>query len=358
MPEKYAKSDLFEILPIYIKDVFRNNGMKPALKTIEEYILLKISENNFNPFVDFLKTHKWDGQDRINEIFNILHLENPLYKTLVKKWLYQTVCISFNTLDNPFGVEGILTLQGKQGIGKTRFFSLLSIEPEWFADGVTIDVNNKDTLIKATSKLICELGEVDSTIKKEQSALKAFVTSAEDDIRPPYGKKSIRRARNTSFCATVNPEVFLKDATGNRRFWVVPVTEIDYKRLENYGKDWVKQLWLQVYEEIKNNLQCFRLTEQERAELEKNNLKFTEFLPFEEELLQKFDFKSIIRDRWTAQELIEHLGFNTIPQILGKSLRKIQNNYPELVDIKRTNTSIIYTLPIKKEVDKNTPKQK
>ena len=77
MPEKYAKSDLFEILPIYIKDVFRNNGMKPALKTIEEYILLKISENNFNPFVDFLKSHKWDGQDRISEIYSILHLENP-----------------------------------------------------------------------------------------------------------------------------------------------------------------------------------------------------------------------------------------------------------------------------------------
>lgn len=150
----------------------------------------------------------------------------------------------------------------------------------------------------------------------------------------------------------------MKDSTGNRRFWVVPVTEIDYKRLENYGKEWVKQLWLQVYDEVKNNLQCFRLTEQERAELEKNNLKFTEFLPFEEELLQKFDFNSIIRDRWTAQELIEHLGFNTIPQILGKSLRKIQNNYPELVDIKRTNTSTFYTLPIKKEVNKNIPKQK
>lgn len=213
MPEKYAKSDLFEILPIYLKDIFRNNGVKPTISTIEEYILLKISENHFNPFVDFLQSHKWDGKDRINEIYNILHIENSFYKILVKKWLYQTVCISFNTLENPFGIDGILTLQGKQGIGKTRFFSLLSIEPEWFADGVTIDVNNKDSLIKATSKLICELGEVDSTLRKEQSALKAFVTSPEDEIRPPYGRKSIRRARNTSFCATVNPQIFLKDST-------------------------------------------------------------------------------------------------------------------------------------------------
>lgn len=213
MPDKFSKSDLFSVLPIYLKDVLKNNGIKVTTSTIEEYILLEISQNNFNPFVEMLQNNVWDGKDRITEIYNILHLKNDFYKTLVKKWLYQTVSISLNSLDKPFGIEGVLTLQGKQGIGKTRFFSLLALKPEWFAEGVTIDVNNKDSLLKATSKLICELGEVDDTLKKQQSALKGFVTSAEDDIRPPYGKKSIRRARNTSFCATVNPQSFLKDET-------------------------------------------------------------------------------------------------------------------------------------------------
>ena len=76
-------------------------------------------------------------------------------------------------------------------------------------------------------------GEIDSTLKKEQSALKAFLTSPEDDIREPYAKKSIRRPRTTSFCASVNPYMFLKDSTGNRRFWVIHTEKIQIHKLRD-----------------------------------------------------------------------------------------------------------------------------
>lgn len=349
LPEAYAESDLFEILPIYIKDVLINHGIRVNTNIIGEYILLEISKNNFNPFVDFLKSNKWDGKDRINELFDIFHIEKEFYKTLFRKWLLQTVSMSFNTLEKPYGIDGVLTLQGKQGIGKTYALSLLSPNPEWFQDGLTIDVNNKDSLIRATSAFISEIGEFDSTIKKEQSALKAFLTSPVDEIRPPYGKKSIRRARTTSFCATVNPESFLKDESGNRRFWIIPVEKIDYEKLKNYGNEFVMQLWLQVYDEIKENFQKFRLSREEREELDKNNLTFTEFLPCEEELLQLFDFKSKERQIWTNQNLIKEFEFNISPQMLGKTINKIKNSYPDLVEIKRKNTGNIYYLPIKKK---------
>lgn len=348
MPKKYADSDVYNILPIYLKDILRNNGIKVNTNIIEEYILLEISKNNFNPFIDFLTSNKWDGKDRITELFDIFNITDEFYKILFKKWLYQTVSIVFNNLDNPYGIDGVLTLQGGQGIGKTYSLSLLSPNPEWFQDGLTIDVNNKDSLIKATSALISEIGELDSTVKKEQSSLKAFLTSAVDDIRPPYGKKSIRRARNTSFCATVNPQSFLKDESGNRRFWVIPVEKIDYQRLETYGRDWILQLWLQIYNETKDNLQKFRLSKDEREKLNKSNLRFSEFLPGEEELLQKFNFDSIEKYRWTNQELIAKFNLNISPQILGKTLNKLKNTYPELIEIKRTSKGNVYILPIKK----------
>ena len=348
MPKKYADSDVYNILHIYLKDILRNNGIKVNTNIIEEYILLEISKNNFNPFIDFLTSNKWDGNDRITELFDIFNITDEFYKILFKKWLYQTVSIAFNNLDNPYGIDGVLTLQGGQGIGKTYSLSLLSPNPEWFQDGLTIDVNNKDSLIKATSALISEIGELDSTVKKEQSTLKAFLTSAVDDIRPPYGKKSIRRARNTSFCATVNPQSFLKDESGNRRFWVIPVEKIDYKRLETYGRDWILQLWLQIYYETKDNLQKFRLSKEEREKLNKSNLRFSEFLPGEEELLQKFNFDSIEKYRWTNQELIAKFNLNITPQILGKTLNKLKNIYPELIEIKRTSKGNVYCLPIKK----------
>ena len=135
---------------------------------------------------------------------------------------------------------------------------------------------------------------------------------------------------------------------GNRRFWIIPVEKIEYEKLKNYGKKFIMQLWLQVYEETKDNFQKFRLTGKEREMLNKNNLAFTEFLPCEEELLQVFDFNVKERYIWTNKELIEKFKFNITPQLLGKTLNKIKENYPELIEIKRKNTGNVYFLPIKK----------
>jgi len=158
MPEKYAISDLHTILPIYIKDVLRNNGIKiNDTKKIDEFITLEIAKNNFNPIIGLIVYTPWDGLDRFEEICSIFHLEKTLDKILFIKWLEQCVAILFNDLKSPFGAEGILTLHGKQGIGKTRGLSLLALNPEWFADGVVIDMNNKDSLLKSTSYWICEL---------------------------------------------------------------------------------------------------------------------------------------------------------------------------------------------------------
>lgn len=129
---------------------------------------------------------------------------------------------------------------------------------------------------------------------------------------------------------------------------MIPVEKIDYEKLERYGKDFVLQLWFQIYSEVKDDFQKFRLNKQEKEMLNKNNLKFTEFLPCEEELLQAFDFKSKEKYIWTNKELIDEFKFNITPQLLGKTLNKIKNNYPELIEIKRKNTGNVYYLPIKK----------
>lgn len=354
MPNKFAESDLFNIISIYLKNILRNNGVKiGSTRTIDEFITIELAKNNFNPVLDMLQKETWDKKDRLDELYKILDIKDEFYKILVKKWLYQTIAMLFNTLDKPIGAEGVLTLQGKQGIGKSRFFSLLAIKPEWFIDGVSLDMNNKDSIIKATSRWIVEIGELDSTVKREQSSLKAFITSSEDDIRPPYGKSSIRRARNTSFCATVNPFDFLKDSTGNRRFWVIPIKNIDIQKLESNGREWILQLWLQIYEDVTSynkrsgNFNIFRLTPEEREKLEKENLNYTEFLPYEEELLQTFN-KDSIKYEWTNRELIDAFFENATPVMLGRALNKIKNNFPELVEIKRTNIGNKYLLPIKK----------
>lgn len=350
MPERYAKSDLYTILPIYLKGVLRNKGVKlNDTKKVEEFITLEISKNNYNPIIELFDNNKWDENDRYEEICNIFGLEKQFYKTLFIKWLKQAVAMLLNRLERPFGAQGVLVLQGKQEIGKSWGLSLLAIEPEWFADGVVIDMNNKDSIIKATSRWICELGEMDDTLKKEQSALKAFLTSPEDDIRPPYAKKSIRRARNTTFCASVNPVSFLRDSTGNRRFWVIHVNKVDCQRLEQLGKGWILQLWLQVYNEVKKDINCFRLNQEEKEQLRQNNLLFMEFLPYEEELMELIDFNSKLKDRWRNSKLKEKYFPEASSQALGRALNKIEDNYPEAITIKRDGKGTVYLMKLKEK---------
>lgn len=347
MPKKYATSDLYTILPIYLKNILKNKGIKiNDTKKVEEFIMLEISKNNFNPILELLNNNNWDKIDRFEELCNILNLSKELDKILLIKWLEQSVAMLLNNLETPFGAEGILTLQGKQGIGKTRFLSLLSLNPEWFADGVVLDMNNKDSLIRATSNWICELGEIEDTLKKEQSSLKGFVTSPIDDIRPPYAKSSIRKPRNSSFCASVNSVSFLKDSTGNRRFYVIHVEKINLKRLESLGYNWILQLWLQAYDEVKKNLNCFRLTEEEQKLVMENNLKYTEFLPYEEEIMSMIDFNAKEKNIWTNRELLKLLP-NATAQAVGKVLNKIENNYPNVVKIGRTSRGVTYLMKIK-----------
>lgn len=175
MPEKYSKSDLYTILPIYIKDILRNNEIKiNNIRQIEEFLTLEISKNNYNPIVEMLNNYSWDGNDRIESICQIFGIEKKLDKTLFVKWLLQTVAIQFNTLDKPFGAEGILVLQGKQGIGKSYGLSLLCPNPEWFADGVVIDMNNKDSQIKATSRWFVELRRDRLNVKKRTKCTKSI----------------------------------------------------------------------------------------------------------------------------------------------------------------------------------------
>lgn len=358
MPKKYSQSYLYTILPIYLKGILKNKGIKiNDTKKIEEFILLQISKNNFNPILDLLNNNKWDKQDRFEEICNIFNLKNDLNKVKLIKWLKQCVAMLLNNLERPFGAEGILTLLGKQGIGKSRILSLLVLNPAWIAEGVVLDMNNKDSKIIATSRWICELGEVDDTLKKEQSSLKAFITNSEDDIRPPYAKASIRRARNTSFCATVNVASFLKDDSGNRRFLVINLEKIDYKKLEELGYNWIQQLWLQVYEEVKKNINCFRLTDEEKRLIMEDNLKYTEFVPYEEDLMNIIKFDSANKTIWKNKQLIENFFPNANSQSIGRALNKIQNNYPNAVQIKRTSKGITYYMEIKKNILKRKMKE-
>lgn len=311
---------------------------------IEEVLLQHGAANSFNPVLDLLETLEWDGRDRLGEVYAILGIdekinESPVieplsvqeremvsrqfcqtlrdytdiagasaalseaeeknrleqlelfetrrnqqrnYRELVHLWLLQAVAMEFNT--GEYGAEGVLIFTGSQGIGKTRFFSKLAMESRFFGESLTLpNAGERDSVTRATRFWIGELGELDSTTKRaDVGALKGFLTATSDCFRLAYARTESVKIRRTVFCGGCNePEGFLADFTGNRRFWVLPIESIDLNALERLD---VRQLWAQVYSEVSpltdaEKAACFRPTRELAQFIEQENRQYVRKAP-------------------------------------------------------------------------------
>jgi hypothetical protein len=204
--------------------------------------------NLVNPVANWILSTPWDGIDRLADFYATLTLRADypwqLRDLLIYRWLLSAVAAAMST--EPFKARGVLTLQGPQSIGKTSWFSAL-IPDAILRDAVIkldhhLDAGNKDSILTAVSHWIVEIGELDSSFRKDVARLKGFLTNDKDKLRRPYGRVDSEYPRRTVFCASVNDQSFLVDATGNTRWWTIPVTKVNY----THGID-MQQLFAQVY---------------------------------------------------------------------------------------------------------------
>lgn len=328
MPKQYSQSNAPNTLPMLLTDYFLKRNIRISRQIIDDALVLIEDENRFNPVYDMLTATAWDGVDRIAVLAEILHVSNqPDAILYLNKWLHQCVAIALNNDIKPFGADGVLVLRAPQGMGKTFFFGTIAMKSDWFAEGVTLDLDNKDSVIQATGKWITELGELDSTLKREQSALKAFLTASKDTYRQPYAKVAVNKPRRTSFCATVNPKEFLNDDTGSRRYWVIQPECIDVDRLKELDEEWLQQLWAQIYETLYlPNPQGFRLTDDERKRLEKRNEQFNKPLAGEVEIKEGLMWDAPV-EKWEWKktgDVITLLNLRYLtPSQIGRVLTKM-----------------------------------
>lgn len=326
LPDEYSKENAPNTLPFFLIDYFKQKGITGVSSAnVSGYLSCIADKNRYNPVEEFIAQGEWDGVDRVKETCDMIGISEPQHCTYVKKWLIQCVAMALNGDEAPVGADGVLVLQGEQGIAKTSFFRKISSCPQWFVEGAVIDMKNKDSLINATSGWICELGELDSTISREQSALKAFITSPWDNIRMPYAKEATRSPRHTSFCGTVNPEKYLRDETGSRRFWTIPVTQIDTEKLFSLKTEWIHQLWLQAYALYEQDHNGFRLSREEMKSVQAENQKFNIPLRYETEIREMLEYELPIEswEWYTSSEIANRLPGNPDSKVVGKALKKV-----------------------------------
>jgi predicted P-loop ATPase len=314
LPTQYSGENACNLINTLIADTASTLAFKrPAMSTVHEILTVIVNENRFHPVVELLKSEPWDGFDRLPEIYRLLGLTDEFHKVLVKKWALQSIAILYNLEESPISTQGVLVLQGEQGLGKTQFFRHLAIHDSFFKGGATLDMGNKDSIMSATRVWICELGEIDSTTKKEQSALKAFLTESTDRYREPYARCEVVRLRRTSFCGTVNPKGYLRDESGNRRYWTVPVVNIDLDKVFEYTPEWYTQFWRQIHAEYLQNPKGYLLTREEQEQVNARNSEYETDSYGEDEFMSFFD-TTADRSHWTdwktAAEIADLLNDN------------------------------------------------
>ena len=275
------------------------NGMSAG--QVPSYVYNIADRNLYNPIAVWITSKPWDGKDRREEFYATLvehdDYPKPLKHTLMYRWLLSAVAAAFKP--NGFRARGVLTIQGPQSIGKTAWVSAIVPDPGLREHTIKldhhIDASSKDSQLTAIGHWIVEIGELDSSFKKDVARLKGFLTSDRDKVRRPYARVDSEYPRRTVFCATVNDPNFLVDATGNSRWWTIPVTKINYQ----HGID-MQQLFAQLEVDYRNGVQWW-LTDKEEASLEENNKAHRSI--------------SAIRERVLAAMDLDRLGQSNLPAI-------------------------------------------
>jgi predicted P-loop ATPase len=196
-------------------------------------------EIRIHPVRDWLDTLKWDGTPRI-ETWTSTYLgaePTAFNHTIGALWLISAVARIYRP-----GVKAdhMLILEGPQGARKSTAIKVLAGE-EWFTDELP-ELGSKDAALHMQGVWIVEIAELDAIGRAEVSRIKAFLTRTTDRFRPPYGRYTVEVPRQCVFAGTVNPDTYLRDETGNRRFWPLRCGTIDIAALAR-DRD---QLWAEA----------------------------------------------------------------------------------------------------------------
>lgn len=304
------------------------NGLQTS--HVAQYVEAVADLRQYNPVKEWILSAPWDGVDRLPDVYDTITAKEGyppvLKRILLQKWLLSAVAAALK--EKGFHTRGMLTFQGAQGLGKTSWVRSLVSNPELREKVVKVDhhldTSNKDSIFGAISHWLVEVGELDSSLKKDVARLKGFLTSDHDKIRRPYAKEDSEFARRTVFCATVNDPHFLVDTTGNSRFWTISVERINF----NHSID-MQQVFAQLAVSLANGEQWW-LTPQEEALLDDANGAHRAVSVIREELMDAIDTTpgaEVSLRILTATALLKELGHDnpTNPQAreCGAILREL-----------------------------------
>ena len=219
-------------------------------------------QNAFHPVRDYLDGCTWDGTPRVETLLvDYLGAEDsPYTRAVTRKTLVAAVARVYHPGQK---FDYMLTLRGRQGLGKSALIAKLG--GKWFSDTFTT-MQGKEAYEQVLGVWIVEVGELAGMRKAEAETIKLFISKTSDRFRPAYGRRLQDFPRQCIFIGTTNETQFLRDTTGNRRFWVVDTPNDPVRDMwEDLTPEMVAQIWGEAVELYRKGEKLFLPRELERV---------------------------------------------------------------------------------------------
>lgn len=218
---------------------------------LKDALVAVASQRPFHPIREYLEAlPAWDGIPRIDTLLvEYMAAEDNAYtRAVMRKTLVAAVARIFEPGTK---FDTVLILNGPQGMGKSTLFAKLA--GRWFSDALSLtDMRDKSGSEKLQGYWILELGELAGMRKTDVETVKGFLSRTDDKYRAAYGVNVESHPRQCIIVGTTNAEDgFLRDVTGNRRFWPVTVGFSQGKKVWDLRTRDIEQIWAEA-------LHCYR----------------------------------------------------------------------------------------------------
>ena len=205
-----------------------------------------VDDRSYHPIREFFETlPAWDGVERADTLLiDYLGAEDTPYVRAVTR---KELCAAYCRVYHPgIKFDSMIVLNGDQGIGKSTLIAKLG--GEWYSDSLNLsDMNDKTAAEKLQGYWIMEIGELAGMRKADLDKVKAFISRQDDKYRASFGRRVTPHPRQCVFFGTTNSQNgYLRDITGNRRYWNVKVPGNGKYKPWDMDEDTVKQVWAEV----------------------------------------------------------------------------------------------------------------
>ncbi len=262
----------------------------------------------YHPIREFIESlPEWDKVPRVDTLLvDYLGASDTAYVRAVTR---KTLCAAISRVLRPgCKFDSMLVLNGPQGVGKSTLIAKLA--GEWFSDSLNLgDTKDKTAAEKLQGYWILEIGELAGLKKAEVETLRSFLSRQNDIYRAAFGKRATPHLRQCVFFGTTNAESgYLRDTTGNRRFWPVKTPGSGKKQSWNLTHEEILQIWAEALVYVRQGEKLYLSPEMDA--LAKDEQREAMESDEREGLVREY-LDTLLPERWAEMDLFERRNFLT-----------------------------------------------